>query len=53
MEDAFDISEKTADGVSVVSATGEIDIATAPGLREQLESTMDRAPDWSWSTFSG
>jgi anti-sigma B factor antagonist len=43
VEDAFDISEKTADGVSVVSATGEIDIATAPGLREQLESTMDRA----------
>jgi anti-sigma B factor antagonist len=43
VEEAFDISEKTADGASVVSATGEIDIATAPGLREQLESTMDRA----------
>ena len=43
MEDGFDIAEQTADGVPVVSATGEIDIATAPGLREQLESTMDRA----------
>jgi anti-sigma B factor antagonist len=42
--ETFGISEKTGDGVSVVSATGEIDIATAPPLRRQLEASIDRGP---------
>jgi anti-sigma B factor antagonist len=45
VEETFDISEETGDGVSIVSATGEIDIATAPALREQLELSIDRRPD--------
>jgi anti-sigma B factor antagonist len=44
VEETFDISEETKDGVSVVSASGEIDIATAPALRDKLESSIDRRP---------
>lgn len=44
MEETFDISEETKDGVSLVSASGEIDIATAPALRDKLESSIDRRP---------
>ncbi len=42
MEEAFDITEETREGISTVSVVGEIDIATAPTLREILESTIDR-----------
>jgi anti-sigma B factor antagonist len=45
VKETFDISEETGDGVSIVSAKGEIDIATAPALREQLEAAIDRRPD--------
>ncbi len=45
MEEIFDVSEQTGNGVSIVSATGEIDIATAPALRERLESSIDQRPD--------
>jgi anti-sigma B factor antagonist len=41
VEEAFEISEVTGDGISTVSVVGEIDIATAPTLREILESTID------------
>jgi anti-sigma B factor antagonist len=44
VEETFEISEETKDGVSVVSAAGEIDIATAPALRDKLESSIDRRP---------
>jgi anti-sigma B factor antagonist len=32
----FEIAEKRVDGVSVVTVTGEIDVATAPDLKECL-----------------
>jgi anti-sigma B factor antagonist len=41
VEEAFDISEESGDGISTVSVVGEIDIATAPSLREILETTID------------
>ncbi|HMD44517.1 MAG TPA: STAS domain-containing protein [Acidimicrobiales bacterium] len=40
MDQTFDIAEQTIDGVPVVSVTGEIDVATAPGLREHLQALV-------------
>lgn len=37
MEENFDISEEERDGVAVTSVKGEIDVATAPQLRERLQ----------------
>ncbi len=45
MDEPFDISEETGNGVAIVSATGEIDLATAPALRERLEACIDRGPE--------
>lgn len=45
MDEPFDISEETGNGVAIVSATGEIDLATAPSLRERLEACIDRGPE--------
>lgn len=36
MDLTFEIAEKRVDGVSVVAVTGEIDVATAPDLRDCL-----------------
>lgn len=41
VEAIFDISEEQGNGYSVVSVTGEIDVATAPALRSRLEGTID------------
>jgi anti-sigma B factor antagonist len=43
--ETFGISEASPDGVAVLSVTGELDIATAPRLREQLESTIEGGSD--------
>jgi anti-sigma B factor antagonist len=43
--ETFGISEASPDGVAVLSVTGELDIATAPRLREQLESTIEAGSD--------
>jgi anti-sigma B factor antagonist len=45
VDETFDISEETLNGVSIVRTTGEIDIATAPALRGELEASIDRRPD--------
>ncbi|MGH9096446.1 MAG: STAS domain-containing protein [Acidimicrobiales bacterium] len=36
MDLTFEITEKRIDGVSVLTVSGEIDLATAPDLRERL-----------------
>ncbi len=41
MDQSFDIFEREVDGVPVVSVVGEIDVATAPRLREHLRDRMD------------
>ena len=38
MEQTFRIAESQVDGVPVVAAFGEIDVATAPPLREKLQA---------------
>lgn len=41
MDLTFEIAEKRVDGVSVVTVTGEIDVATAPDLKECLVTQAD------------
>ena len=38
MDQTFDISEEEVGGVPVVSVVGEIDVATAPQLRDRLQA---------------
>lgn len=40
MDQNFGISEETVDGVPVVSIIGEIDVATAPRLRDRLQDQV-------------
>lgn len=42
MDQEFGISEERRDGSSVVSAWGEVDVATAPGLRDRLKQVIER-----------
>lgn len=42
MDDSFAISESSADEAAVVTVAGEIDIATAPRLREHLGTALER-----------
>jgi anti-sigma B factor antagonist len=44
MPEAFEIRSDTADGVSVVTVGGEVDVATAPALREQLAEAVSGRP---------
>jgi anti-sigma B factor antagonist len=45
VEATFDMPEDSGNSVSIVSATGEIDLATAPSLRQRLEATIDQGSD--------
>lgn len=38
MDQSFHIADHETDGVPVVSASGEIDVATAPPLRDRLQA---------------
>jgi anti-sigma B factor antagonist len=42
MDEVFEVSEEVAPGYTVVSVTGEVDVATAPKLRERLDEAVDR-----------
>lgn len=42
MEETFGISEESSGGNAVLSVAGELDIATAPELRDRLEEVIDR-----------
>lgn len=42
MEQEFGISGQRRDGVSVIAPYGEIDVATAPGLRDHLDKVIRR-----------
>jgi len=42
VEQTFEVNERrSGDGVPVIVVTGEIDVATAPALRECLQTTID------------
>jgi anti-sigma B factor antagonist len=43
MDQAFEVVEQDEDGALVVGVTGEIDVATAPVLRERLYDAVDRS----------
>ena len=44
VEDTFGISEESSSGNTVLSVAGELDIATAPELRDRFEEAIDRVP---------
>ncbi len=45
MDDSFGISEAIGDRAAVITVDGEIDIATAPRLREQLHASLTRGTE--------
>ena len=44
MEDTFDISEASGSGNTILSVAGELDIATAPELRDRSEVAHPPSP---------
>jgi anti-sigma B factor antagonist len=44
MKDTFSVSVETDDRCSIVSVAGEVDLATAPDLRDRLHEVMDDKP---------
>ena len=40
MEQAFDIVERSREGVLVLAVSGDIDVATAPALRDRLQACV-------------
>ncbi len=41
MDQEFELSEQRRDGVTVVSARGEVDVATAPPFRDALDAAVE------------
>lgn len=44
MKDTFSVSVETDDRCPIVSVAGEVDLATAPDLRDRLHEVMDDKP---------
>jgi anti-sigma B factor antagonist len=44
VKDTFSVSVESGDSSYVVSVTGEVDVATAPGLRERLHEVIADGP---------
>lgn len=44
MDEVFDVSEQAADRYRLVCVTGEVDVATAPTLRDRLDEAIDHHP---------
>ncbi len=44
MDEVFEVSEEAADRYRVVAVAGEVDVATAPRLRDRLDEAIDRGP---------
>ena len=42
MEQDIEIEVRNRDGATIVTARGEVDVATAPALRDGLEEALDR-----------
>jgi anti-sigma B factor antagonist len=42
MDETFEISETEHDGIPVLSVAGEIDVATAPELRDHLQACVTK-----------
>ena len=42
MDLAFEVSDETTDGVTVVTVRGEVDVATAPTLKDHLATCSER-----------
>jgi len=42
MEQVFSVVDDARDGVTVVAVSGEVDVATAPALRERLNQVIER-----------
>lgn len=49
----FEVRVESRESATVVTATGEVDIATAPHLRETLEHTLTTTPPVLILDFSG
>jgi anti-sigma B factor antagonist len=44
VEEAFDSTVEYGSEATVVSVSGEVDVATAPTLRQRLDEALDRGP---------
>ena len=53
VQQQFGVSEERRDGVSIVTPHGEVDVATAPALREHLDAVIERDTDAVVADLSG
>ncbi len=44
MDQMLDVVDEYGDGYALVTVAGEVDVATAPQLRDRLDAAIDRGP---------